>query len=607
MPLETTIAYDNSSNFVFDSGKVEFPGSTAQLTLESVAESLNEDFADNTDFTYTPADAEFNAGQLEQVSQLPPNATFGATYDSSIDGNWGDGVLTGTGVGSPTIVGNKLDLKGFGKYVDYSAVGNADSAQVGAIKFKFTPNYSTKPSTWVTFFTICNASGALGNRIEFRQSSSAGQLQFRLNNSAGSSLGTKTLANWTPTAGQTYEFEFNWDYDSGNHRVFIDGVLFASYTQTGTRSTAATLLRVGADYNLVNTMDGEFEDFVVFETVQHTANYTPGYTLESGNYTDTDAELPPMTPTGVNFTGLTGFSASEAGSPRWTASVDGGAELYWNGSAWVASSSTYATASSAADMNTNIGTLTGVVGSTSLVFKVYFVAGATQGVVSDLVVTGTSERYPLDDPTVEVAGGQLMDCLDTFAAEVTETGADAVRFHLSVSGQAKYWDGVAWENSNGTYAESNTAEEINTNAGSLDLSSGATVKVVAVLHSDDGTTTPSVSSVTMSYCFFATATALPNECIVYTRLIDNEGEPIVGAPVTISNDTFFHGEYLVHQRSVSKNTDASGYVEFSLIETQTVARKMTLSTAITDGSTIRRFTKTFTVPNQETAALNTLS
>ncbi len=41
---------------------------------------------------------------------------------------------------------------------------------------------------------------------------------------------------WSPTAGQEYDLEVNWDLVTGSHRVFIDGVTSASGSVTGTVS-----------------------------------------------------------------------------------------------------------------------------------------------------------------------------------------------------------------------------------------------------------------------------------------------------------------------------------------------------------------------------------
>lgn len=366
-----------------------YTGDTSGINLD---DTLEEDFADDTGFTYNAVLTEFSAGQAQQVSQLPAGSpTFGANYSSSVDANWGGGVLTGTPVGGAAVSAGKLDLRDFGKRVDYSATGNANSAQQGCIRFRFTPDYTTKPvGGWNAFFTICNASGTLNNRIEMRHSSSAGQLQFRLNSSTGASLGTYTLANWNPTAGVEYEMEFNWDFTGGTHRLFIDGVLFQSFVRVGTRSTASALLRIGADYNLVDTSDGQYNDVLVFPTVQHTANYTPGYTVPDYPYAADVISLPQMTitpPEVIDCCTMATFSVVDSGDVRYTIQVESGNHLYWDGSSWAASSGTYATASTPAQISANINTLPGIDLQNDLTIRAYTNNQSTQGFVGNVTLS----------------------------------------------------------------------------------------------------------------------------------------------------------------------------------------------------------------------------
>jgi hypothetical protein len=98
---------------------------------------------------------EFVGGKAQQKDQRPADATFGANYNSNINGNWGDGVLIGTPVGGASVLGGKLDLAHNDvRYVDYDADLNADSQQTGCIRFKVTPNYTGGPPSIYYFFSI---------------------------------------------------------------------------------------------------------------------------------------------------------------------------------------------------------------------------------------------------------------------------------------------------------------------------------------------------------------------------------------------------------------------------------------------------------------------
>src|SRR5690606_17237049 len=105
-------------------------------------------------------------------------------------------------------------------------------------------------------------------------------------------------AAWNPTAGTTYEIELVLDTQNGVCRLFIDGVLHGTLGSTFTRSNTATRLYVGS--NAVYTpCDASFEDLIFFSNVQHTANYSPGYTVPEKIYLGSTVALPPFTYTGL--------------------------------------------------------------------------------------------------------------------------------------------------------------------------------------------------------------------------------------------------------------------------------------------------------------------
>lgn len=573
MSLQTVLNYDTPANFVFDGAKVGIT-TLAALLLQVNPKNFNQPFDSSTGFTFDSAKTEFTGGLVRQKDQRPAGSpTFGANYDTNINGNWSGGSLTGTGTGSPTVAGGKLDLKGGTKYVDYSAVGNANSAQVGCVRMRYTPNYTGIPSAWRVLWAIANSAGSLNNRIELRHSSSAGQLQVRINASGGGSIATHTLANWLPTAGVEYEIEFNWDLTTGAHRLFINGVQHgATMSSTGTRSTVATLFRVGADYNATDKANAEFNDVVVFPTVQHTTNYTPGYTVPDNPYAADTITLPQFThsgPVGSVIKTLASFSTTEAGTPRYSLRLDGGTYRYWDGAAWSASDGTYAQAASKADTNTNIGTFPGADGATTATVRIHTSTGATQASVADLTLGTTAETtYPTDNPTVLINTGTIMDGLDGFVEVASKSGADEIKYILVIDGVDTYFNGSAWVTSDGTYAQSNTAAEIQTNKATLDISGGISEKTKAFLHSDDGTTTPTLTSVTIDYNFAAGSPTSADTCIIYGWLKDALDNPRVGVTVKATPELDFKSNDILvtaFGTTVSTTTDSNGYWELNLV------------------------------------------
>jgi len=208
--------------------------------------------------------------------------TFYSNYNNEINGTWGEGVLTGTPHNNPIISDNKLNLVGGAIiYVDYDANLNADSQQVGAVRFKITPNY-TGIGNKHAMFSISKEHNSVINMISLVQWHN-GQLKIYIFDSLGSEITSQLLPVWSPTTGQEYEFELNWDLDNGETRLFIDGnQLGNTIATTGTRSSDIGLLRVGATWHAINfPPDCEIDDFIVFDKVQHISDYNVSSVLTS--------------------------------------------------------------------------------------------------------------------------------------------------------------------------------------------------------------------------------------------------------------------------------------------------------------------------------------
>jgi hypothetical protein len=121
---EKTFNYTSGTGFTYDNTKIEISAG-ARLKLNNTALSFIQNFTNDTGFTYDNTKAEFTGGVCQQKSQRLSDATFGVTYTSSINGSWGDGVLTGTGYGGASVLGGKLDLAHNDlRYVKYAAAGN---------------------------------------------------------------------------------------------------------------------------------------------------------------------------------------------------------------------------------------------------------------------------------------------------------------------------------------------------------------------------------------------------------------------------------------------------------------------------------------------------
>ena len=167
MALQIQFNYENPSNYVFDSNKIEFVGGVARLKRKPMLENFTEGFNSSTGFIFDSDKIIFDSGQMKQKSQRPTDSTFVAKLSSNINGNYGDGVLTGTAFGGATVVSGWLDLnQGDVRGVDFDANLNADSQQLFSAKFKIKPGWTgATPPFAQTFLCITHSDGDSTNNI----------------------------------------------------------------------------------------------------------------------------------------------------------------------------------------------------------------------------------------------------------------------------------------------------------------------------------------------------------------------------------------------------------------------------------------------------------
>jgi len=111
---------------------------------------------------------------------------------------------------------------------------------------------------------------------------------------------------------------------------------------------------------------------------------------------------------------------------------------------------------------------------------------------------GPGVSYPVDNPTIiPKQGFQATEFIDFDVVE-TIAGSDNIGFVIVVNGVDMYWNGSSWVESTG-YAESNTSADIKANITSLVLTDVSSINFKAYLHSNDGSTTPELDSVSFEF------------------------------------------------------------------------------------------------------------
>lgn len=416
----------------------------------------------------TPANYTFNSdlieiagGKAKLKDQRPAGATFHANYNADINGNWADGLLIGTPIGGANVSGGKLDLDGGTlKYVDYDAHLNADSQQVGTIRFKYTPNYSGSPVTARYFLTISKAIDSTNLIMAWHDSS--GYIRLQIRDSANVSIiAGVAVGIWDPTDGTEYEFELNWDITTGATRLFIDGNQFgATQSGTGIRSDSINLLRIGSDFSGIESPNFKIDDFIMYSIVQHTANYTPGQSI-------------PAT------------------------------------------------------------------------------------------------IYPSSDPSLVCNATFRHEGIDAFTETKSASGSDEIKYILKKGTVKYYWTGSIWDESDGTYAQSNTAAEIETNKVTF-TDMAVTTEVNVLIHSDDGSTTPELDALQIDYDFSGANPDSIDTCIVWGYQIQTDADPDV-EPITVHlvNDAVQYKTNTTITREIYTITpDSNGYWDIELVETE---------------------------------------
>lgn len=581
--ITNTILEDVEDFVLSDSAKVDvLSGIGGKLKLVPLpALEFNEPFDSDVGFIYDSAKAEFSGGLLRQKDNAPANAVFGATYTDNIDGNFGAGTLTGVAVGGAAVVGNRLDLAHDDvRNVSYNPDNLAATLQTGCIRFKYTPNYSGIPTKTQYIVNIGEGTGTKNWLSIYHYVN--GYIRGILYNSSGVQI-AESIYYWpTIASGTTYEIEFNYDITTGSNRLFVDGVPVGSLnTGTGTRTDALTYFKIGTRSYGTDQPNFYIEDLVIFDSVQHTSAYTPGYTLPESKYLASSVILPEMAYTGTGtLEALTNLVTVESGSPRYTIQIGrSGNYLYWNGSTWAISNGTYSQSNDLATFVANFASLN-ILGEIYGQFKINFDDSLTQSSVSDLTATVTGQEYSRDNPYLRIPNLSFVNMENLINMVLTSTisGNDKIGVVHRVDGQDYWYNDVsgAWEISDLTLAKSNTDHSILTDTDIMDLliepDVGSTYGWVLIFHSDDGTTSPIVRSVQIEYDFYAGDPDAADKTIVYGYIHDTEDEFASGVEIQaeLENQKVYDDRLIIKPEIRKTTCNSEGYWELQLVDTATM-------------------------------------
>lgn len=498
--LEKSYIFDDPEQFVFNDQTVEISSGSAKLKMAESENTYSQDFSSSDDFVFDSSLVEFVAGLIRQKDQRQTAAIEGITYTSSVNSNWI--AVAPTLTGSPVLTGGKLACLGGGNVsAKYSDAQYGALANTGAVRLRYTPNYSGSPAANTTIFEFAPTSGNASKLLLIH--GSTGALRLTAYNSAGTAVHTAaalSVTPWAPVSGTEYEIELDWDSSTGAITAFINGVLYGSTPATTfTRGTTATEFYIGAGttYPVAN---GSFNDVLIFSAVQHTATYTPGYSVSEYIYLASTATFPEMEhlDAGV-FLIPTDFVHSDTNSPKYTVQVGrSGNYLYWNGSAWAVSNGTYSQATLGTDFDANISELP-VEGEIYVQLKIHFQSSnAQQSSDATNLEILESTGYPLEAQKITPESRFQAGKLTAFFEDIEAPASTHVRYILEIESQKRYWDGEKFAKSNGTFSESSPRQDIEDNI-LLAVSSESYVKLIVLLKTDDEFYTPEISSASFTY------------------------------------------------------------------------------------------------------------
>ena len=369
--------------------------------------------------TYDTNEIAVNANdvRLKKLGLLP-NELFCATakLGEAADRFTGTDVMTpvGTGTGMTTFAGKQyynLDVAGGARY--YSIVSSANYAITNnyTIRMKVLAKYNGSPAA-NSYMLLTNSGGTNTNAIILTHLST-GDLRLQIYSSTGVPL--TISAPWSPTMNGEYEIEIG---NSGTSLyLFVDGVLLASSAHTTVAGNRATF-RIGTDVGTSGTSKFLMRDLQIFNTVQHTGNfsseiprvvnlYSNSAKVESASY--------------LIAQGFTSMSANETGNIKWIVKVEN-APLYLLGGVLIASDGTYIQANTITELNTGNAVISAYIANGARVNFIPVLNSGAEGATESVLISADFFydffAIPNDCATCFVYGFLTDNCVDIVTGTV---------------------------------------------------------------------------------------------------------------------------------------------------------------------------------------------
>jgi hypothetical protein len=283
--------------------------------------------------------------------------------------------------------------------------------------------------------------------------------------------------------------------DSNNAKYIVNGyAYFGGSWQVSSNTYATAMTKTDWIAQYASFPSGQLGTALVVKTVfpeQLVVGSVTSVqlTVIEHNYAETSVLMPDYVYSGPGAEiRLNNGTTTETGSPHYT--ING---MYWNGVEFVASDGSYAQANTKTAI---VALMPVLIPSNTLSVAIKFPAGIIQNNLDQMDFDLSGHYYNQTDPTLQLNDTTKTSELLTFVETATKTGSE-IKWTIIIDGVEKYYSG-GWVASNGTYAQANTAADIQTNAATI-LNTRATLAIKGFLHSNDGSQTPLLDNLEISY------------------------------------------------------------------------------------------------------------
>lgn len=218
--------------------------------------------------------------------------------------------------------------------------------------------------------------------------------------------------------------------------------------------------------------------------------------------------------------------------------------------------------------------------------------------------------FSLNAPTVKFLVPLAMDSWAGISSLTEELNSDSVRYVVERNGVCYWHNGAEWTqclSDLDIFLQSNTIAEIQANVSTFPLSPGisTSIKIVSLLHSNDGYTSPKLEEMTLTYSAQLNSDAI-TVCNVSGYILDNSGAPISGALVEVDSKDYLNANSLITKK-ITTVTDSRGKWDISIVETETTSKTVNFLFSYEENGETKVFSrKKLIIPNAVSALFSAL-